>query len=64
MGRSACTESQCLYKGALYLISLFPLTQPKPMIISLLDDSTHGEDDDGGDNYDSPIPPVQRDFSG
>jgi len=34
------------------------------MIISLLDDSTHGEDDDGGDNYDSPIPPVQRDFSG
>ena len=51
--------------GLLYLFTLlFPLTEPKAMIISLLDDSTRVEDDDGGDNDDSPIPPVQHDFSG
>jgi hypothetical protein len=35
----------------------------KPMLISLVDDWTHDEGDDGGDNDDSPIPAVQHDFS-
>jgi hypothetical protein len=47
-----------LYRDFVTLTLLFPLTQPKPMIISLLDDSTHNENDDGGDNDDSQIHPV------
>jgi hypothetical protein len=35
----------------------------KPMIISLLDESTHDEDDDDGDDDDSPIARVRHDFS-
>jgi len=28
MGRTACTEPQCLYKGALYLFYYFKLAKP------------------------------------
>jgi len=34
------------------------------MFISLLDDITYDEGDNSGDNDDSPMPAVQRDFSG
>ena len=53
-----------LYRDFVTFPVLFSLTHPKPMIISLLDDSTHDEDDDSGDNDDSPIPHVQHDLSG
>jgi len=53
-----------LHRDFVTFTLLFPLTQPKPVFISLLDDITHDEGDESGDNDDSLIPPVQHDFSG
>ena len=35
MGRTACTEPQCLYKGTLYLTFIFPCRH-KPSITELM----------------------------
>jgi hypothetical protein len=44
---------------------LFPLAQPKPIVISLLyDNNTRDEDDDDDDNDESPIAHVQHNLSG